>query len=127
MLNIYEKGPYDKRIRVLMLTMEIDSKTKRPSTYLDEAVRSLFPTVQTEDEIEGADGIVFSRRTPVPYDPRFPNTNQTKSCWFSYVSFRQCLLTHGEDDARCRYYKYKASVECPLKWVCRLFSRLCLR
>lgn len=27
----------------------------------------------------------------LPYNPHFPNTNQTKHCWSSYVNYHQCI------------------------------------
>jgi cytochrome c oxidase subunit 6b len=27
----------------------------------------------------------------VPFDARFPNTNQTKNCWQNYVDFNKCI------------------------------------
>lgn len=29
--------------------------------------------------------------SPVPYNPYFPNCNQSKNCWVNYVAWRQCL------------------------------------
>ena len=26
----------------------------------------------------------------IPYDPRFPNQNQTRNCWQNYVDFHRC-------------------------------------
>ena len=32
------------------------------------------------------------------YDPRFPNTNQTKHCWANYVFYHRCRKVRGADD-----------------------------
>ena len=26
----------------------------------------------------------------IPFDPRFPNQNQTRNCWQNYVDFHRC-------------------------------------
>ena len=26
----------------------------------------------------------------IPFDPRFPNMNQTRNCWQNYVDFHRC-------------------------------------
>ncbi|ELU03452.1 hypothetical protein CAPTEDRAFT_135062 [Capitella teleta] len=45
-----------------------------------------------------------------PFDPRFPNANQTKSCWLHYADYHKCLAIKGEDYEPCNYFKkvYKA-------------------
>merc|ERR1712183_727234 len=30
------------------------------------------------------------------YNPHFPNTNQTKHCWSSYINYTQCTKLKGE-------------------------------
>jgi hypothetical protein len=36
------------------------------------------------------------------FDPRFPNTNQTKHCWQNYVDYHKCITAKGEEFAPCR-------------------------
>ena len=38
----------------------------------------------------------------IPFDPRFPNQNQTRNCWQNYVDFHRCQ-------------KLKVSFSCSLK------------
>lgn len=72
----------------------------------------------------------------VPYDPRFPNTNQTRNCWQKYVDWRLCLA--GASDAprpesaeggaekdaqpldaqkRCKGFLNAARILCPESWI----------
>ena len=39
---------------------------------------------------------LFNLQT-IPFDPRFPNQNQTKNCWQNYVDFHRCQKLKGEE------------------------------
>ncbi|KAL1452220.1 hypothetical protein WDU94_006515 [Cyamophila willieti] len=66
-----------------------------------------------------------------PFDPRFPNTNQTKYCYQSFLDFHRCtkycyqsfLDFHrctkikGESYEPCHYFKRVFSSMCPNSWV----------
>eukprot|EP00127_Corallochytrium_limacisporum_P001636 Clim_evm5s73 gene=Clim_evmTU5s73 len=53
----------------------------------------------------------------VQFDPRFPNTNQTKHCWQSYVDYHRCAMMKGEDAPQCtKFFKTFKSL-CPNAWV----------
>ena len=54
-----------------------------------------------------------------PFDPRFPNTNQTKNCWQNYVDFHKCQKAKGEDYEPCTYFKKVYKSLCPTAWVSR--------
>lgn len=54
-----------------------------------------------------------------PFDPRFPNTNQTKNCWQNYVDYHLCLAAKGEDYEPCGYFKRVYKIICPQNWVSR--------
>ncbi|EDQ90083.1 uncharacterized protein MONBRDRAFT_16380 [Monosiga brevicollis MX1] len=52
-----------------------------------------------------------------PFDARFPNQNQTKSCWQNYVDFHKCIALKGESYKPCgQFFKTYMSL-CPLEWV----------
>lgn len=51
-----------------------------------------------------------------PFDPRFPNTNQTKYCTQSYVDFYRCQKLRGKDYEPCNYFK-KVMRICPNAWI----------
>ncbi|XP_063990731.1 cytochrome c oxidase subunit 6B1-like [Diachasmimorpha longicaudata] len=53
----------------------------------------------------------------VPYDPRFPNTNQTRNCYQNYVDFHRCSKVRGEDYEACRYFKRVYQILCPNAWI----------
>ncbi|KAJ6219386.1 hypothetical protein RDWZM_005198 [Blomia tropicalis] len=57
------------------------------------------------------------RRQTVPYDPRFPNTNQTKNCYQNYLDFFRCQKVKGEDYEPCNWYKFAYKELCPPVWV----------
>ena len=58
-----------------------------------------------------------------PFDARFPNTNQTKNCWWNYVDFHRCIKAKGEDAPVCEYFKRTYRSLCPDAWV-RLFHHI---
>lgn len=53
----------------------------------------------------------------VPFDPRFPNTNQTRHCYQSYVDYHRCQRIRGEKYAPCDYFKKVFNALCPNSWV----------
>lgn len=61
------------------------------------------------------------RLSTAPYDPRFPNTNQTKHCWQNYIDFHLCTALYtkndGEEDGRCQRFKRNYLSLCPEDWV----------
>ncbi|XP_035228899.1 cytochrome c oxidase subunit 6B1-like [Stegodyphus dumicola] len=52
-----------------------------------------------------------------PFDPRFPNTNQTKNCWQNYLDYHRCRKAKGEDYAPCEYFKRVYNSICPNAWT----------
>ncbi|XP_020715515.1 cytochrome c oxidase subunit 6B1-like isoform X2 [Ceratitis capitata] len=56
----------------------------------------------------------------VPMDPRFPNMNVTRHCWFSYVEYHRCKKSREGDDeklASCEYFQKVFKTMCPNAWV----------
>ncbi|XP_055620236.1 cytochrome c oxidase subunit 6B1-like [Toxorhynchites rutilus septentrionalis] len=58
-----------------------------------------------------------------PWDPRFPNQNQTKYCYQSYLDFHRCEKIKGEGDSVCKYFKDVFADICPNGWVERWDSQ----
>ncbi|CAL1678677.1 unnamed protein product [Lasius platythorax] len=52
-----------------------------------------------------------------PFDPRFPNQNQTRYCYQSYVDFHRCKKKHNENYEACKYFKRVYTSMCPNAWV----------
>ncbi len=52
-----------------------------------------------------------------PYNPYFPNQNQTKHCWVSFVDFKKCEKKLGADAADCKKYFQAYNSLCPEQWV----------
>ncbi|CAG7820166.1 unnamed protein product [Allacma fusca] len=52
-----------------------------------------------------------------PFDPRFPNQNQTKHCFTSFVDYKRCTKLRGEDYAPCKYFEKAYNSLCPNAWV----------
>lgn len=52
-----------------------------------------------------------------PWDPRFPNQNQTKYCFQSYLDFHRCEKIKGEGADVCAYFKNVFSDICPNAWI----------
>lgn len=62
---------------------------------------------------------IEKQRTP-PFDPRYPNCNQSKYCWQNYVDFHRCetqLGKAGEDTRVCALFKKNFKSLCPNDWV----------
>merc|ERR1712018_2596 len=52
-----------------------------------------------------------------PFDPRFPNQNQTRNCWQNYVDYYRCTNLKGEDYAPCQFFWKNFNTLCPMAWV----------
>ncbi|KAF5299854.1 hypothetical protein FQA39_LY11391 [Lamprigera yunnana] len=52
-----------------------------------------------------------------PFDPRFPNTNQTRYCYTSFLDYHRCQKAKGTDYAPCDYFKKVYTSMCPNEWV----------
>ncbi|XP_074098687.1 cytochrome c oxidase subunit 6B1-like isoform X2 [Cotesia typhae] len=52
-----------------------------------------------------------------PYDPRFPNTNQTRNCYQNFIDFHRCKKVRGEDFEACKYFKRIYTIICPNAWI----------
>merc|ERR1712183_356882 len=39
-----------------------------------------------------------------PFDARFPNQRQTKSCWQNFIDYHRCVKAKGEDYAPCDFF-----------------------
>ncbi|XP_031628643.1 cytochrome c oxidase subunit 6B2 [Contarinia nasturtii] len=52
-----------------------------------------------------------------PFDPRFPNTNQTKYCTQSFIDFYRCQKLRGTDYEPCYYFEKVFHNICPNSWV----------
>lgn len=71
-------------------------------------------TRSKEDELKEAYKRMAERF--VPYDPRFPNQNQTRNCESNYLSYFRCLKKKG-DKEYCAWYKNVYETMCPDEWV----------
>lgn len=52
-----------------------------------------------------------------PFDPRFPNTNQTRYCYQSYLDFHRCQKARGTDYEPCQYFYRVYNSMCPNSWI----------
>lgn len=52
-----------------------------------------------------------------PWDPRFPNANQTKNCWQNYVDYHTCVAAKGDEFEPCKYFRRIYKIMCPANWV----------
>ncbi|EPX70840.1 cytochrome c oxidase subunit VIb [Schizosaccharomyces octosporus yFS286] len=53
----------------------------------------------------------------VGFDARFPNTNQTKHCFQSYIDYHRCINAKGEDFVPCKQFWHAFQSLCPSEWV----------
>lgn len=70
---------------------------------------------KSEQELREA---LMANRT-VGHNPRFPNQNQTKHCWASYVEVQKCKAEGNEDTAACKEFQAAAKSICPQHWIDR--------
>ncbi|KAL1769448.1 FAM71E2 [Sigmodon hispidus] len=57
-----------------------------------------------------------------PFDPRFPNQNQTRNCYQNFLDYHRCLKTmnrRGKNTQPCEYYFRVFHSLCPVSWVQR--------
>lgn len=52
-----------------------------------------------------------------PFDPRFPNQNQTRYCYQSFLDFHRCQKLRGTDYEPCFYFKRVYNEICPGSWI----------
>ncbi|XP_045297408.1 cytochrome c oxidase subunit 6B2 isoform X2 [Leopardus geoffroyi] len=60
-------------------------------------------------------------RTP-PFDPRFPNQNQTRNCYQNFLDYHRCVKRmnrRGKSTQPCEYYFRVFHSLCPKSWVQR--------
>jgi len=53
----------------------------------------------------------------VPYDPRFPATNQARNCYTRYNEYYKCIADKDEDAPDCKFYQKAYRSICPSEWV----------
>merc|ERR1712042_59290 len=51
-----------------------------------------------------------------PFDARFPNQRQTKSCWQNFIDYHRCVKAKGEDYAPCDFFWRNWNSLCPSAW-----------
>ncbi|EDL31255.1 cytochrome c oxidase subunit 6B2 isoform 1 [Mus musculus] len=60
--------------------------------------------------------------TTPPFDPRFPNQNQTRNCYQNFLDYHRCVKTmnrRGKSTQPCEYYFRVFHSLCPISWVQR--------
>lgn len=73
--------------------------------------KNKMPKEETREELE--------KQLPfcAPFDPRFPNTNQTRYCTQSFIDFYRCQKLRGKDYEPCFYFQKVFHNICPNAWV----------
>ncbi|XP_023364473.1 cytochrome c oxidase subunit 6B2 isoform X2 [Otolemur garnettii] len=57
-----------------------------------------------------------------PFDPRFPNQNQTRNCYQNFLDYHRCVKAmnrRGKSTEPCEYYFRVYRSLCPISWVQR--------
>ncbi|CAG2171257.1 unnamed protein product [Oppiella nova] len=52
-----------------------------------------------------------------PYDPRFPNQNQTRNCYQNYLDYHRCQKVKGDKYEPCQWFKWAYTELCPKAWT----------
>ncbi|CAG2120369.1 unnamed protein product, partial [Medioppia subpectinata] len=63
----------------------------------------------------GDGGDVWPIKT-TPYDPRFPNQNQSRNCYQNYLDYHRCLKVKNDDKEYCHWYQWAYTELCPKSW-----------
>ncbi|KAK6626032.1 hypothetical protein RUM43_006336 [Polyplax serrata] len=63
------------------------------------------------------------KRMICPYDPRYPNQNQTGRCFMSFVDYQRCVRLLG-DYPGCFYFLRCYEDLCPLAWIETWYEQL---
>lgn len=58
----------------------------------------------------------YTLQTP-GFDARFPQQNQTKHCFQSYIDYHKCVAIKGEDFAPCKVFFQTFQSLCPTDWT----------
>merc|ERR1712043_114145 len=80
------------------------------NTFFDTGLPDVVPKEREKNEHE-------KKLATIPYDPRFPNQNQTRNCWQNYVDFHRCQSLKGEEYQPCQFFYKNFMAICPLHWV----------
>eukprot|EP00161_Ancyromonas_sigmoides_P020569 TRINITY_DN598_c1_g1_i1.p1 TRINITY_DN598_c1_g1~~TRINITY_DN598_c1_g1_i1.p1 ORF type:complete len:121 (-),score=17.28 TRINITY_DN598_c1_g1_i1:94-456(-) len=76
------------------------------------------PSAALEGALRGGERMPTAKN-----DSRFPYTNQSKHCWFSYVEFHRCVrMANGEmtgpnDPGSCLPLRRQYHSLCPSEWI----------
>ncbi|XP_034842351.1 cytochrome c oxidase subunit 6B2 isoform X1 [Mirounga leonina] len=57
-----------------------------------------------------------------PFDPRFPNQNQTQNCYQNFLDYHRCVKRmnrRGKSAQPCQYYFRVFHSLCPMSWLNR--------
>lgn len=105
------------KLRIFLLsfpTLPCMFQTADIEENYQERVKDALPSLEKlKNEPES---IVLST---APFDPRFPNANQTKNCWQNYVDYHMCRAAKGEEYPACHYFERNYKIICPQAWVAR--------
>ena len=61
----------------------------------------------------------------MPYDPRFPATNQARNCYTRYNEYYKCIQEKEESSPDCMFYQKAYRSLCPSEWVRHSVSLSC--
>lgn len=78
---------------------------------------SLFTRSLRATEYSTMAAITEASVKTAPFDPRYPNTNQTRYCYQSYLDFHRCQKVRGDQYEPCQYFKKVFTSMCPNAWV----------
>ncbi|XP_036893998.1 cytochrome c oxidase subunit 6B2 isoform X1 [Sturnira hondurensis] len=55
-----------------------------------------------------------------PFDPRFPNQNQTRNCYQNFLDYHRCMKKmnrRGKSAQPCEYFFHVFHSLCPISWA----------
>lgn len=72
---------------------------------------------KNDENEKKSDDMSYQMDWTAPFDPRFPNQNQTRYCYQSYIDYHRCQKLRGADYEPCTYFKKCFQSMCPNAWV----------
>ncbi|XP_059109155.1 uncharacterized protein LOC131902141 isoform X2 [Peromyscus eremicus] len=108
---------------LLQLSAAVDSPAALLSSFVrpHQSGEGKMPTFPWMLDVEAQMPPPGEWKTP-PFDPRFPNQNQTRNCYQNFLDYHRCVKNmsrRGKNTQPCEYYYRVFHSLCPISWVQR--------
>ncbi|XP_036130824.1 cytochrome c oxidase subunit 6B2 [Molossus molossus] len=106
----------------------VEARIPAGSCRFREQDSFLRPQTPSASSALPAHGVFHTEKPPKgrwftpPFDPRFPNQNQTRNCYQNFLDYHRCVKKmnlRGKSTQPCEYYFRVFHSLCPISWVQR--------